>query len=330
MGLVTSKSEKPVLKLSPQGDYLSWDDCYAGIHWMARTGGGKTTAASVLAAGLLRGQAGGCVTVAKSSDIALWKHYAKKHGRSESIVLFDENAGFNFLDYDLARHGMDGASGSVVEALMKVIDAARNTSSAASHRPGDVFWEDSMRECLRYTIPALYAANGSVSIPDIIRFVSTAPATLRDPVDRAWQARSFMYKKLNAALCEPKVPMSEAALTNAISFWSERWASMPEKTKGNVVATISSTLDRFNHGKLNRAFCQRTTIVPELSLGGMVTLLAMPTHTWNEVGVIAQKIFKFYFIRMVLTRNSLPQKYRDRPLFIFSDEAQETVDSEDG
>jgi hypothetical protein len=62
----------------------------------------------------------------------------------------------------------------------------------------------------------------------------------------------------------------------------------------------------------------------------MVTLLAMPTHTWNEVGVIAQKIFKFYFIRMVLTRNSLPQKYRDRPLFIFSDEAQETVDSEDG
>jgi hypothetical protein len=225
---------------------------------------------------------------------------------------------------------MDGASGSVVEALMKVIDAARNTSSAASHRPGDVFWEDSMRECLRYTIPALYAANGSVSIPDIIRFVSTAPATLRDPVDRAWQARSFMYKKLNAALCEPKVPMSEAALTNAISFWSERWASMPEKTKGNVVATISSTLDRFNHGKLNRAFCQRTTIVPELSLGGMVTLLAMPTHTWNEVGVIAQKIFKFYFIRMVLTRNSLPQKYRDRPLFIFSDEAQETVDSEDG
>jgi hypothetical protein len=260
----------------------------------------------------------------------LWRRYAKKSGRSKSVVLFDENEGFNFIDYDLARHGMDGASGSVVEALMKVIDAARKASSTASHRPGEVFWEDSMRECLRYTIPALYASDGSVSIPDIIRFVSTAPATLKDPTDRGWQERSFMYRKLNAALCAPKVPMSEAALKNAITFWSERWASTPEKTKGNVVATIGSTLDRFNHSRLNRAFCRRTTILPEHSLAGMVTLLAMPTHTWNEDGVIAQKIFKFYFTRMVLTRNSLPQKFRDRPLFMFCDEAQETVDSEDG
>jgi hypothetical protein len=89
-------------------------------------------------------------------------------------------------------------------------------------------------------------------------------------------------------------------------------------------------LDRFRHGRLQRAFCGRTTIVPEMSFHGAVIVLAMPTLTWNEDGVIAQVLFKYMWQRAVLTRNGLEQKHRERPVFLYSDESQETVSSYDG
>lgn len=126
------------------------------------------------------------------------------------------------------------------------------------------------------------------------------------------------------------VPMSRGAMENTIRFWAERWPASPDKTRGNVAMSVNTTLDRFNHGRLNRVFCGKTTIVPELSLGGGIIAMAMPTTTWNEDGVIAQQLFKFMWQRMVLSRNSLAEKHRERFLFIFCDEAQETVNPSDG
>jgi hypothetical protein len=55
----------------------------------------------------------------------------------------------------------------------------------------------------------------------------------------------------------------------------------------------------------------------------------MPTLLWNEDGIIAQQLFKFMWQRSVLGRNSLEPKHRERPLFLYCDEAQETVSSYD-
>jgi hypothetical protein len=334
MGLVVNFAkdlDTPLLRLSPWDTYTCRDACSPGVHIFGGTGQGKTSGPGrMLAGAYLRAGMGGLVTVCKFEDIDLWRHYAAEHGRAASLILFDENEGFNFLDYELARQGMEGAAGTVVEALMRVIDAARKASATASHRGGEVFWEDATREALRYTIPALYSANGSVSIPEIIRFVSAAPASLKDPTDTAWQQRSFMYEVMDRAARRPRVPMSRGALDNTIRFWAERWPASPDRTRGNVVVTVNTTLDRFNHGRLQRAFCGRTTIVPELSFHGAVIVLAMPTLTWNEDGVIAQQLFKFFWQRAVLSRNSLEEKHRERFGFLFSDEAQETVNPFDG
>src|SRR5579883_389538 len=307
--------EAPLLKLGRQTFFTLRDAC-SGVHVFGAIGSGKTTGA------------GGIITVAKPEDILLWKHYAEKHGRSDSLIFFDEHECFNFLDYELARQGMDGI-GSVVEFIMRIIEAARHASSTGSSRGGDVFWSDSGREGLRYAIPMIYAAQGSLSIADIIRFITTAPTHVSMPTNPEWQARSFMYKIANQALNTPKVPMTRAAAENAIRYWSERWPAVPDKTRGNIVATITTALDRFMHGRLQRAFCGRTTLVPELTFHGAIIVLAMPTLTWNEDGIIAQQLFKFAWQRAVLSRNSLAEEHRERPVFAFSDEAQETVNSFD-
>jgi hypothetical protein len=124
--------------------------------------------------------------------------------------------------------------------------------------------------------------------------------------------------------------MSRDAMEANLHYWSQEYPAIPEKTRGNIVISLTSVLDRFRHGRLKRAFCEKTTIVPEMALHGAVILLAMPTVTWNDDGVIAQQLFKYAFQRCVLNRNSLAQKHRERPVFLFCDEAQETVSSYDG
>ena len=305
------------------------DDC-AGTHIFGGIGSGKTSGSGRMLAGAnLRAGMGGVVTAAKPDEIPLWKRYAAEHGRSNSLVLFDENEGFNFLDYEMARQGPAGI-GTLVECLMRVLEAAKTASATASKHGQEAFWEDTTREILRYTLPPLYAAKGSLSIPDIIRFVSSAPSSLKERDSPDWQSQSFMYQMLNAATRRPRIPMLEAAMIKTVEYWGSRFPAIPDKTRGNIVISVTTTLDRFNHGRLQRGFCGRTTVIPELTFHGAVIVLAMPTLTWNEDGIIAQQLFKYMWQRAVLGRNSLAEEHRERPVFLWSDEAQDTVSSYDG
>jgi TraM recognition site of TraD and TraG len=321
--------DTPLLRLSPQDNFTLRDAC-AGVHAFGGIGSGKSSGIGrMLAGAYMRAQMGGIVTIVKPGDIELWRRNAAEHGRSKSLVLFDENEGFNFLAYELGRQGMNGI-GTVTECLMRVLEAAKKASPTASQKGEEPFWENSARMILRYSIPLVYSATGTLQIGELIRFITSAPADLKDVTDPEWQKRSFMYEVMEAAAQRPKVPMENSALYDAITYWSEQYPAIPDKTRGNIVITVTTTLDRFKHGRLNRAFCGRTTIVPELTFHGAIVVLAMPTSTWNEDGVIAQQLFKYMWQRAVLSRNSLPDEHRERPVFSFSDEAQETVNSYDG
>jgi len=118
-------------------------------------------------------------------------------------------------------------------------------------------------------------------------------------------------------------------LRQNIGYWCDQFTAIPEKTRGNMLITLSTVLDRFRHGRLQAAFTGKTTLVPELTFHGAIIVMAMPTLTWNEDGVIAQQLFKYLWQRAVLGRNALPAEHRDRPVFLWADEAQETVNSYD-
>src|SRR5580693_1683679 len=148
--------DTPLLRLSPQDNFTLRDAC-AGVHIFGGIGSGKTSGSGRMIAGAyLRAGMGGLVTAVKPEEIDLWRQYVAEHGRKSSLVLFDENEGFNFLAYELARQGMDGV-GTVTECLLRVVEAAKKASPTASHRGGEPFWDDATRQVLRYTLPPLYA-----------------------------------------------------------------------------------------------------------------------------------------------------------------------------
>lgn len=322
-----SSLDTPLLKLTPQDAFTLRDAC-AGVHVFGAIGSGKTSGSGqALAGAYLRAGMGGLVLAAKPDEVALWQRHAKTHGRSNSVLLFDETQGFNFLAYELARQGMAGI-GSVTECLMRVLEAARRTTPSPGGT-GDVFWQDATRQLLNYAIPALYAADGTVSVSAIIAFVLAAATSPEQLGDEEFKRNNLAYQTLFRAATAPKVPIEPHTLEAITRYWFNEYTAIPARTRGNIVISLSTTLGRFNHGRLHTVFCGKTSIVPDLCFNGAIIVMAMPALTWNEDGIIAQQLFKYMWQRVVESRNGLAKKFRDRPVFLWADEAQYFINSYD-
>ena len=316
--------DTPLLRLTGS-DHFILRDAVQGVCIMGGIGSGKTSSSGKeLAGAYLRFGMGGIVMVAKPEEADLWRHYCKLHGRSASLIEFDgAQHGFNFIAYELARQGAGGIN-SVIECLMRVLEIAR-AASPSPGRAGEAFWEDTVRQVLRNAIPIIYAATGTVTIDAILRFVRSAPRSPDEMADPNWQKQSFFCECFVAAA--PR--LDDASGARATSYWRNDFATLDQKLRGNITISLTTALDRFNHGWLQRAFCSNTSIVPELTFHGAIILLNMPALTRNEDGVIAQQLFKFMWQRAVLARNALPARHRSRPVFLWADEAQYFLNSYD-
>jgi len=321
--------DTPLLKLS-QYDHFTLRDACAGVHVFGGIGSGKTTGSGkALATALLRTNAGALILCAKPDEVDRWIDYARANGRANSLVLFGERGqSFNFIAYELARQGVAGL-GSVVECIMRIVDAARLTNPNAG-RPSEAFWDDAIRQLLRNTIPLLYAVTGTVSVADIIRFVSTAPQSPEQRNDDHFLNASFMVQTMIAASQRPMVPLAVSDLKQIGAYWSNEFTRLDPKTRSNIAISLSTALDRFTRGRLHRAFCTATTIVPEMTFHGAVIVMDMSALTWNEDGIIGQQLFKFMWQRAVLARNALERQHRERPVFLWADESQYFVNAFDG
>jgi NAD(P)-dependent dehydrogenase (short-subunit alcohol dehydrogenase family) len=317
-----------LLKLS-SSDFFTLRDAFAGVHIFGGIGSGKTSGSGKAIAGaLLRANAGGLVLCAKPDEVERWVDYARANGRANSVMLFGERGqSFNFIAYELARQGVDGL-GSVVECLMRILDAARLTHPNAGHA-SQAFWDDAIRQLLRNTIPLLYAATGTVNVADIIRFVTTAPQSPEQRNDRDFLNSSFMVQTMIAATERPVVPLPRLDLEQIAAYWRNEYTRLEPKTRSNMAISLSTTLDRFVRGRLHRAFCTGTTLVPEMTFHGAIIIMDMSALTWNEDGIIGQQLFKFMWQRAVLARNGLEPNHRDRPVFLWADEAQYFVNAFD-
>lgn len=318
--------DTPLLRLSPQ-DHFTVRDAVQGVLITGGIGSGKTSGSGqALAGAFLRAGMGGLVLCAKPEETQLWHRYCAEHGRSGSLVVLDGKVPIlNFLAYELARQGVHGLN-SVIECLMRVLEATRNASPSPG-RSGERFWEDSTRQLLRNTIPILYLATGTVTIPDIVRFVRSAPADAAQARSAEWKAGAFMYQVFLKAA--EVLGDGHPLVNDTAEYWHKEFVPLDPKTRGNIAISLTTTLDRFNHGWLKTAFCGETTIVPELSFHGTILLLDMPALTLNDDGIIAQQLVKYMWQRAVLARNALPPSQQARPVFLWADEAQYFLNSYD-
>lgn len=316
-----------LLQLSLRDAFTLRDAC-AGVHAFGGIGSGKTTGTGqAIISAYLRAGMGGVWFCVKPEEVARALALAKANGRADSVIVFDETKGFNFIDYELAKHGTAGI-GNVVESLMRVLASADQTTGVTG-QGGDAFWEHATRQMLHYILPTLYGAWGNVTIRGIVDFASSVATKPEQYADETWCRNSLAARSLQKLSENAVVPMDAHGQRTLFDYWFRVVPAIPEKTRGNIVTTLSAKLDRFNHGRLQQAFCGRTTVVPELTFHGSIIVLAMPALTWNEDGVIGQKLFKYFWQRAVESRNGLAPLHRERPVFMMADEAQYFIDVKD-
>lgn len=307
-------------------DKFTIRDAFQGVLVNGGIGSGKTTGSGCsIGAGYLRQGFGGLILCAKPEEAEHWRRLCKEHGRSGSLIEItpDGPHSYNFIAAELARQGIAGLN-AVIECLMRVLEMARQASPSPG-RGSEQFWEDTTRQVLRHAIPVLYAATGTVRIADLLRFVRSAPQSPDQMHDPYWQRGSYFCE----CFARAAGVLDDATGERMVSYWRNDFATLDPKTRGNIVISLTTALDRFQHGWLARLFCGSTSFVPELTFHGAIILLNLPALTLNEDGIIAQQLFKYVWQRAVLARNALPPEQQERPVFLWADEAQYFVNSFD-
>ena len=311
--------DTPLLKLSGK-DVLCIREVVTGILVTGGIGSGKTSAHMELASALLRCGAGFLINTAKFEDIAMWRALVRANGREADLIEFDETQGYNFINAALARHGVDGMS-VVIETILAVLDAAnRATGNYGSDR--DPFWAAANRQLLSVIVPANFSAWGKVTMDDIMRFAMSAAIKSEQYMDPAWAADSYAAQTLERMAKRPVVTLDPHTRQSVLEYFFTAFPRIPEKTRGSVLINLSAALDRFKTGRMQRMFCDATSVLPEMTLSGKIILMCIPVLTHREDGIVGQILFKNAWQACVEGRRSLGKAFQERLVVNWADEAQ--------
>ena len=327
------KEDGPWLQLGPN-DFVRASDFNCHILCLGISGAGKSSGSgaairrALLRAGVAEGQpSGGIVGIVKADETETWIREARENGRENSLIVFRDDGvhGFNFLDAEFARRGA-GAVGSAVDYIMCICEAARDHVASSGSQD---FFDDAKKQLLRKTLPILYAATGTIRLADVARFIQSAPTSLDEMKDEAWQASSFWFAMMALARKKPVVPLDPDQFNQIGRYWKDEYARLDGKTRGNIAISLTTVLDRFVSGPLARAFCGKTTFTMESTWHGAIVICDFPCLTMNEDGIIANRLIKLAYQRSILTRASQAPEHRQNLSFCYADECQAVLAPED-
>ncbi len=287
------------------------------------SGSGATIARSYLSAGF-----GGLVLTAKSDERALWESYCRETNRLGDLVVVgpDAKCRFNFLDHELNRRGEgSGLTENLVNLFSNVMEIRERNASSGGREDG-TFWKQGALKCMRNAVDLMSLATGTVSVPDLVRVVLSAPLSPAQIRDKDWQQGSFCFHCLKEADKRDKTPRQEHDFGVVADYYLLEWVNLAERTRSVVQATFMGWADLLVRGLLRELFCTDTTVTPEDVERGHIILIDLPVKEFGEVGQFAQVLWKYVFQRSIERRNVAANP---RPVFLWADESQVFVTSYD-
>ena len=286
--------DRPLIRLTAT-DVLTLRDFVAGTLVMGMTGSGKSSGPrDTIFRSFIRDGMGGVITTVKPEDVEDIRRICKEEGREDSLLIWNGlNGGFNFLEWILAREGLNGIE-NAIEFLMRVIELKKASATTPGGK-GDQFWFDTILQFLRALIPLVHAGTGTLRIDDILRCARSAPTSLAQMSDANWQAGSDFFRI--CALAADK--LDDATGNRLMAYWRE-FSNLDEKTRSNILISLTTALDALvSNDWLRHAFCEQSSIFPELCFEGIIIVLDMPVLTRHDDGLFAQQCFVLAFQRAV-------------------------------
>ncbi|MEM1166909.1 MAG: TraM recognition domain-containing protein [Planctomycetota bacterium] len=313
--------DQRLLRLSAVDEWTI-GDAFTGTQIFGDTGSGKTSGSGLaISRAMLKAGFGGLVLTDKSDETDRWRELMASVGRSDDLVVFgpEQPHRFNFLEYERTRDTRGGGlTDNIVELFVAAMTVAEDGDGKKS---GEDFWNRAQRQLLRNTIDLIRLADAELSVETMNRVISSAPTCREQLHDPSWRERSYLFSLLVAADEDANLSSSDRKdLDTTAEFWCSQYCdTIPDVTRGNIVQTFTTLADGFLRGTLRELFCTDLTIRPELCTEGKVIVLDLPNKQFHQLGRVAQVLFKLCWQRAVEQQS---RGDRDRPLFLWIDEAQ--------
>lgn len=301
----------------PTGDEWTQRDAFSGTLVTGATGAGKTSGpGQSMALAMLEAGWGGLILAAKNDEAALWREYARRAGREESLIVVDDSMEhrFNFMQHTVAvapnRHiltiNLVGLYGAVMEAI--------NGSSEVL----DDYWSTTRDQLLTNAFEVVLAAYGTADLDMADKLILSAPTDVSQLRDEQWQADSACMQALELAFqsVDQDDDVAVRSLNQAASFLLNEYPKLADRTRSSIVSTFRSASDLLNRGLLWKLFSTDTTYVPEACRKGAIIVVDLPVHTYQKAGVIAQVLLKHVWQKAM----QHPMEGESRPVFLWVDE----------
>lgn len=316
------------------GPLFAWDQdvcCTLGQSMegtlvLGATGSGKSSGSGrALALAMLgRGEYGGLVLTAKADERRAWEHYCRDTGRLDDLIVIEPGGEhrWNVLDGELSGNTSGAFTLNIVALLMLVLEKAQGaTGGGGGGGHGEnKFWADAARQLITNAVEILLLAKGRVQLPDLHRFILSAPQSVDQLRSEEWKAQSLCARCLAEAEQRPKNASQQADFELAADYLLLEYTAMNPKTRSTIISLVTSMLDPLMRGVARDLFCSDSTFsLPEAVLAGKIVLIDLPVLTYRETGTLAQVLVKTAFQRAIQRRNV---NANPRPAFLWADEAQ--------
>jgi hypothetical protein len=307
--------DRGLVELAP-GDVLTIRDCVSGIQIFGSSGSGKTSGSlALLSKAMLRDGWGMLVLTTKPREAEQWVQWANMCGRGEHVLCIKPDAGhhFNFLNY-LNEHPDRGAAvaTNIGDMLMTLAKQAR---PKAGESEASQFFAESASYMVTQAIHLLRAAKEPLTLDAIGKVLNTAPGHPLELEEDTFNNR-FIAQLLNRGYANGSDQMERLC-----EYWLSQYPGMNERTRGDVIATLTSVIFRFTEPPFRDliASSKGNSYIPELVDAGKVMILDCPVINYQQAGRLFQIAIKHLTQQAVLRR--VPSD-TTRPVAIIADEAQ--------
>lgn len=320
-----------VLREWGDGEAFRLADALTGVCVFGATGSGKTSGpAKHLAGSYLAAGFGGLVLCAKAEERAQWQRWAAENGREADLVIVDRAGAyrFNFLDWEAQRTGEGGGLTINIVALLDEIAGAIAGGAGKAEGGGDnKFFEDALHHMNTNLVDLPIFAGYSVSLPLMREIVNTAPQSVKEVTDEAWQEASVCAAILREAdeATAGGDPAARADFEECQNYWLQEYPALSEKTRSIITLSFSMLVRPFITRPLRTLFAADTTVTPEAAFDGKIIIVDLPIQEFRLAGRVASLAWKYCYQIAVLRRQQQAGSASLRPVFLWADEAQNFV-----
>jgi hypothetical protein len=313
----------------PSGDTWTVRHALESTIALGATGSGKSsTTGRVIATAMLEEGWGGLFLTAKPSDRETYESYCRDAGRSKDVVIVDERAKERFNP--LAQEADEGCPGgvtlNVVHLLSTILEAADPNAGDSAGREEDGYWRKASTQLLRNAVDLMLLAEEPLTMVNLYHLVISAPTSKEHLKSEAWRKASYCLHLLERAdeLVGSRSAKEDFSLVT--DYFVGEWPELSEKTRSVVLSTFTSSVDVLNRGMLRDLLCSDTTVTPRACEDGKLIIVDLPVKRYGVTGRVAQLTWKYAWQKSIERRSIATSP---KPVFLFADECQSFVTSQD-